>query len=265
MPVTERGVALAAGTAPEVVAATAALAEELGYRSFWLNHPGQRDGVAGLEPAAGATSRIDLGVGVVPIHLRPVESVVAVVEEVALPVERLLLGIGTAGPGAYRLAREGAAELRLRLGCRVVMAALSEGACRVAGEVADGVLLNWLTPDHARRSAEWVEHGAAKAGRPRPPLYAYLRVALGAGARERLEAEGARYTGVATYASHFERMGAAPAETAVAADDADAVAGAVAAWDGVVDQVLLRLLPSSGDADAHEELVRAGAPGGRPA
>ena len=63
---TERGIGLAATTPQEIVEASAALAEALGYTSFWLNHPGQRDGVAGLVPAAAATSAIDLGEGVVP-------------------------------------------------------------------------------------------------------------------------------------------------------------------------------------------------------
>ena len=55
-----RGVALFAGTDAGVVAATAALAEEVGYATFWLNHPGRAvDGIAGLVPAAGVTRAID--------------------------------------------------------------------------------------------------------------------------------------------------------------------------------------------------------------
>ena len=83
-----------------------------------------------------------------------------------LPRERLLLGIGTSGPGAFRLARDGVASIHDELGCRVVMGALSEPACRLAGEIADGVLLNWLTPDHARRSAG-VDRSRCGAGRTR--------------------------------------------------------------------------------------------------
>ena len=51
--------------------------------------------------------------------------------------------------------------------------------CHLAGEVADGVLLNWLTPEHARTSAEWVRAGAAAAQRRPPRLAAYVRVAVG--------------------------------------------------------------------------------------
>ena len=257
--VTPRGVALFAGTPEGVVAETAHLAEELGYSSFWLNHPGRTDGIAGLAAAAAATEAIDLGVGVVPLHLRSAAAAVDGVREAALPVERLLLGIGTSGPGAFRLARDGVAEIRRGLHCRVAMGALSEGACRLAGKIADGVLLNWLTPAHAARSAGWIEQGAASAGRPRPRIYAYVRVALGAGARDRVETEGARYAG-GSYRSHFEEMGVAPLETAIAATEPAQVAAGLNAWDGVVDEIVLCFLPASDQAESHLELVRAGAP-----
>jgi alkanesulfonate monooxygenase SsuD/methylene tetrahydromethanopterin reductase-like flavin-dependent oxidoreductase (luciferase family) len=258
---TERGIGLAATTPPEIVAAAATQAEELGYRSFWLNHPGgRRDGVAALAPVAAGTRSIDLGVGVVPLHLRPVESVVETALAESLPAARLVLGIGTYGPGAFHLAREGAARLRERLGCRVAMAALSERTCRVAGEIGDAVLFNWLTPEHARVSAGWVEEGAAKAGRPRPKLYAYVRVALGPDAREQAEAEGERYSRIDSYGSQFERMGASPVETAIAATGPAEVAAALQPWEGVVDAVVLRLLPSAETLEAHDALVRAGAP-----
>ena len=254
-----RGVALFAGTPGDVIAETARLAEEVGYRSFWLNHPGSTDGIAGLTQAAATTSRIELGVGVVPLHVRSAASIVASVREQALPRGRLLLGIGTSGPGAFRLAREGVASIHAELGCRVVMGALSEPACRLAGEIADGVLFNWLTPEYARRSAAWVEAGAAKAGRERPRLFAYVRVALGLGARERVETEGARYA-AGSYGTHFERMGAAPRETAIAAAVAGEVADSLVAWEGVVDEIVLRFLPAAATAEAHLALVRAGAP-----
>lgn len=252
-----RGVALFAGTPADVVATTARSAEEFGYTSFWLNHPGAVDGVARLAPAALATSAIDLGVGVVPVHTRDASSVVDGVRAHAIPAGRLLLGIGSANVGAFKLARDGVALLHAELGCRVVMGALSEPACRLAGEIADGVLFNWLTPGHARRSAAWVEEGADKARRPRPELYAYVRVALGPGARERIEDEGARYA-KGSYGPHFERMAATPIETAIAG--ADELVEGLRAWEGVVDEVVLRFLPASDSAEAHLEILRAGAP-----
>lgn len=256
-----RGIALYAGTPTDVVAEVAQSAELLGYSSFWLNHPGSTDAISRLAVAASATEAIALGIGVIPLHVRGASSVVEGVRANALPSDRLLLGIGTSGKGAYGLAREGVTILRAELGCRVVMAALSEGACRLAGEIADGVLFNWLTPEHARRSAGWVGEGAAVAGRPRPRLYAYVRVALGPGAQSMIEDEGARYTRVPSYGAHFQRMGAAPVETAVVATEHADVARALEAWDGVVDEIVLRLLPSTDSLGSHLELVRAGSPG----
>ena len=256
-----RGIALFAGTAAEVVAETARSAEEHGYSSFWLNHPGSIDGVAGLAAAAGTTQAIDLGVGVVPLQHRGPADVIDGVRAAELPLERILLGIGTSGQGAFALAREGVGRLRDELGCRIVMAALAERTCRLAGEIADGVLFNWLTADHARRSAAWVAEGAAAVGRPRPRTYAYVRVALGPGASMLLEDEGARYRGVPVYASHFERMGVAPVETAIAANVEADVGRALEPWEDAVDEVVLRFLPSTDSLESHLELVRAGAPG----
>ncbi len=256
-----RGIALFAGTPAEVVADTARSAEALGYSSFWLNHPGSTDAIARLEAAASATKRSSSAIGVVPLHVRGASSVVDSVRANALPADRLLLGIGTSGKGAFALAREGVGLIRDELGCRVVMAALAERTCRLAGEIADGVLFNWLTPEHARRSARWVGEGAAAAGRPRPRLYAYVRVALGPGARKQIEDEGARYSGVPAYGSHFERMGAAPLETAIVAARPAEVAAGLEPWEGAVDEVVLRLLPASDSLESLLELVRPGAPG----
>lgn len=252
-----RGIGLDADTTPEIVAETARVAEQLGYGSFWLNHPGSTDGVAALALAAGSTEAIALGVGVVPLHIRPAASVVDGVRAHRLPSDRLLLGIGTANAGAYRLAREGVALIRAELGCRVVMGALGEQACRLAGAIADGVLFNWLTPEHARRSAAWVEAGAAGAGRPRPRLYAYVRFALGAHARDRVVEAGTRY-GRGPYAAHFERMGVEPVETAIAVSAVEEVAAELGVWEGAVDEAVLRLLPASASLEAQLELVRAG-------
>jgi alkanesulfonate monooxygenase SsuD/methylene tetrahydromethanopterin reductase-like flavin-dependent oxidoreductase (luciferase family) len=251
---------LFAGTAPDVVAETAQSAEAHGYSSFWLNHPGSIDGVARLGAAAVATNATDLGIGVVPLQHRGPADVIDGVRAAELPLERLLLGIGTSGKGAFALAREGVERLRDELGCRIVMAALAERTCRLAGEIADGVLFNWLTAEHAQRSARWVAEGAAAAGRPRPRLYAYVRVALGPGARKLIEDEGARYARVPAYGSHFERMGVAPVETGIAASARADVARALEPWGGAVDEVVLRFLLSTDSLEAHLELVRAGAP-----
>ena len=225
------GFAVFAGIAPEIIRASAREAESLRYRSFWVNHPGATDGLVALGLAARETPRIDLGIGVIPLHTRGPESIVEGVGTNHLPVERLLLGVGSPNPGSLARVRAGVAALRSRVGARLVVAALGPQMCRLAGEVADGVLFNWLTPEHARISAEWVRAGAAAAGRRPPRLFAYVRVALGADAGARLEEEGARYAAIPAYGAHFVRMGVKPAETAIAALQPSVIPGALGALE----------------------------------
>jgi alkanesulfonate monooxygenase SsuD/methylene tetrahydromethanopterin reductase-like flavin-dependent oxidoreductase (luciferase family) len=256
-----RGIAVFAGIPPEVIRASAREAEALGYRSFWVNHPPTLDGLAALAVAARETRRIAVGVGVIPLHNRGPESIVEGVRTNALPLDRLLLGVGAANPGALRRMREGVAALRA-LDCDVVAAALGPKMCRLAGELADGVLLNWLTPQHARRSAEWVREGAAEARRKPPVLAAYVRVAIGRTARDRLQGEAARYGAIPAYAASFARMGVAPIETCIAVDEPGAVQTALAAWDGAVDDVVVRVIGAADTADDHLAVVRAARPPG---
>src|SRR5256884_5746651 len=176
------GFALFAGAAPEILRARAREAEGLGYSSFWVNHPGATDGLVALALAARETRRIELGIGVIPLHTRGPESIVQGVRSNALPLGRLLLGVGSPNPGALRRVRDGIAALGSQLSTRLVVAALGPQMCRLAGEVADGVLFNWLTPEHARRSAEWVHAGAAAADRRSPKTFADVPVPPGPGA-----------------------------------------------------------------------------------
>src|SRR5262245_60179755 len=173
------GFAVFAAVAADIIRASAHEAEALAYSSFWVNHPGATDGLASLGEAAKVTRRIELGVGVIPLHTRGPENIAAGVRANALPLDRLLLGVGSPNPGSLARVRGGVAELRT-LETRVVVAALGPKMCRLAGEVADGVLLNWVTPEYARRSADLVREGAAAARRQAPKIFAYVRFAIGA-------------------------------------------------------------------------------------
>ncbi len=254
------GFALFAGTTPEIIRTSAREAERLGYSSFWVNHPGSTDGLVALALAARETQHIEIGVGVIPLHTRGPESIVQGVRANALPFDRLLLGVGSPNPGALRRVRAGMAELRSQLPVRLVVAALGPQMCRVAGEVADGVLFNWLTPEHARRSAEWVHAGASAAGRPPPKLFAYVRVALGSAACDRLLEEGARYATIPAYADHFTRMGVKPVETAIAAQSPAAIPPALGKWQGVVDEIVLRAITGRDTVEENVALLRAAKP-----
>jgi alkanesulfonate monooxygenase SsuD/methylene tetrahydromethanopterin reductase-like flavin-dependent oxidoreductase (luciferase family) len=255
-----RGFALHAGVAPDVICAAAREAETAGYDSFWVNHPGPIDGLASLTVAAGVTTRIALGVGVVPLHTHGPDRIVADVRAHGLPVDRLLLGVGSPNPGSLGRVRAGIAALRAHLRARLVVAALGPRMCRLAGELADGVLFNWLTPEHALTSAEWVRAGAAAAGRPAPRLYAYVRVALGQTGAARLEEEGRRYAAIPAYADHFARMGVPPVTTGVAPATDAAVPHALARWEPAVDEVVVRALTERDTVDETLAVLRAARP-----
>ncbi len=255
-----RGFALFAGTTPEIIRASAREAEALGYNSFWVNHPGSIDGLASLAHAAGETKRIDLGIGVIPLHTRGPEAIVQGVHATKLPLDRLLLGVGSPNPNSLDRVRDGVAAIRSQLKTRLVVAALGPKMCRLAGEIADGVLFNWLTPEHARLSAELVREGAKAAGRTPPKLYAYVRLALGAKAVAKLAEEGGRYAAIPAYGANFERMGVKPVETCIAAQQAEEIPRALAKWDGAVDEVVLRAITAEDTVAENTALLRAARP-----
>ena len=255
-----RGFAVAANVKTEVIAAAARETERAGYTSFWVNHPGPFDGLESLATAAKESRRIALGIGVIPLHTRGPASIVEGVRTHALPLERLWLGVGSPNPKSLERVREGVAALRKELKTKLVVAALGPKMCRLAGEVADGVLFNWLTPEHAKASAALVREGAQAAKRPAPRIFAYVRLAMGPGAAERVAKEGARYAAVPAYKANFDRMGVKPEATASVADAPGEIARALARWDGAVDEVVLRALPADDGVESTLALVRAAKP-----
>jgi alkanesulfonate monooxygenase SsuD/methylene tetrahydromethanopterin reductase-like flavin-dependent oxidoreductase (luciferase family) len=79
------------------------------------------------------------------------------------------------------------------------LAALGPQMLRLAGELADGALLNWATPEHIARSRALVAEGAARAGRdPRPvALTMYIRVCVDDDAAAARQALGRQVLGYA--------------------------------------------------------------------
>jgi len=132
--------------------------------------------------------------------------------------------------------------------------------CRLAGEIADGVLFNWLTPEYARRSAELVREGAAAAKRKMPTTYAYVRLAMGPAGIARLGDEGGRYAGIPAYAAHFERMGVKPVDTAIAGQTPADIRAGLTKWKGAVDEIVLRAITGQDTVDETLTLVRAAKP-----
>jgi alkanesulfonate monooxygenase SsuD/methylene tetrahydromethanopterin reductase-like flavin-dependent oxidoreductase (luciferase family) len=260
---TPRGFGIAVDVAEDVVTASAKRADELGYASYWTNNRPGSDGLQILRVAGQASSSIKLGVGVIPV---PKHEISEIIERTGkgsdreIPMDRLLLGIGASGKGALQTARDSIAQLREPLDCKIYLAALGPKMCRLAGEVADGVLFNWLTPDYARQSAELVREGAQAAGRETPRLMTYVRVSLREDGLERLKQEAARYESIPQYAAHFERMGVGGVDASIAANDATEIQERLKEWDGVLDEIVVRSITPNDSMDEIMELVETARP-----
>jgi alkanesulfonate monooxygenase SsuD/methylene tetrahydromethanopterin reductase-like flavin-dependent oxidoreductase (luciferase family) len=93
----------------------------------------------------------------------------------------------------------------------LVVAALGPRMLRLAGATADGVLLNWVTPDFVARARADVDLGARSAGRdPRAiRLAGYVRVAAAPmpTVAEAVKRELAQFATVPAYERHFGALG----------------------------------------------------------
>jgi alkanesulfonate monooxygenase SsuD/methylene tetrahydromethanopterin reductase-like flavin-dependent oxidoreductase (luciferase family) len=252
---------VAAGLDPEVARPLAARCAELGYASMWSNdHPGAK-GLETLAEFAAAAPQIDLGVAVIALDRRPPEEIAADVERLDLDPERLWLGVG-AGFSEKPLTRmrESLPELRERLpGVRLVLAAMGPKMCALAGAEYDGAFFNWMTPEFAAAARQRVEAGAAEAGRDAPPVFGYVRTAVGPDAAERLAKEESFYRDLHDgYRNHFSRLGEPEGTVGVAAVDSAEAQEALAAYSAL-DTVVVRGLASA-SIDAMTALAAAAAP-----
>src|SRR2546428_695528 len=137
---------------------------------------------------------------------------------------------------------------------------MSRGFAVAANVKAEVVLVTWRPPEPARPSAALVRGGARAAGGPAPRLFGYVRLAMGPGAADRVAKEGGRYAAIPAYKANFDRMGVKPEATAIVADTPAQVARALARWDGVIDEVILRALPADDGVESTLALVRAAKP-----
>jgi probable F420-dependent oxidoreductase len=257
-------------------------AEDLGYRSFWTAETVGPEAFATLAAVSQAAPALDLGTGVIALQLRtpPLAAMSAATLQGLQPERDVLLGVGISSPvvtsqwhGApygdrplaqvreyLTLVRECLSGesvsfkgdfyevKRFRLGIRLdrrpklVLGALNPAMLQLAGELADGVLLNYLPASHVAWSVEQVRKGGDA------EIYAYVHV----GVCERTDGiDYARrdlfsYAVVDSYARNFERAGFADEVAAVrerhAAKDREGAVGAVS--DRMVDAIDVM-----GDAD----------------
>jgi alkanesulfonate monooxygenase SsuD/methylene tetrahydromethanopterin reductase-like flavin-dependent oxidoreductase (luciferase family) len=256
------GFGVVAGLDPALLAPLAVEVAAFGYGAFWINDSGRpdADGLAGLALVDRVAPTLDLGVGVLPLDRRAIPDIAREVRELGLPLDRLRLGVGSGGEMGrpLGLVRDGVAALREQLpGARIFVSALGPKMSRLAGEVADGVLFNWAVPERLALVSGLVEEGARVAGRPPVDRWTYVRAAVGADARDRIEAEGRRYARSGGYAAAFEAMGVPFAEVGVAGDD---LRDQLSTYRAVVDGVVVRALPPSWTLEAALAIARAAAP-----
>ncbi len=243
-------------------------AEELGYSSLWTNESTAREAFVTLTAWAARTRRAALATGVVPVYVRPpltAAMAAATLSQAAGP-DRVLLGVGAGHPamghtffdhapgsplaavGDYvtavrRLLRgervSGVGGDGARLAIRpsgeipVVVAALGPRMMQLAAAVADGVLLNWISP--AALAAAVGELREAVGERPFR-IAAYLRAAVdpdATRAKEVLRRELAGYLRLPAYRRHLARQGYEEAATAAAE-----------AWEGHGEAAAVAAVPS---------------------
>ena len=184
---------------PAAVVDIAQSAQAQGYSSIWTVEATGTDAFSLLGAVAHAAPGLDLATGIIPVQLRAPTLVAMTASTLgSLSDDRdVLVGLGVSAPGILRqhgespterpiaMMREYVALLReclngepvtfegdfwqvrrFRLGVRlgerrpkIVLAALNPQMLRLAGEVADGVLLNYLPASHVPAAVAEVRAG----------------------------------------------------------------------------------------------------------
>jgi alkanesulfonate monooxygenase SsuD/methylene tetrahydromethanopterin reductase-like flavin-dependent oxidoreductase (luciferase family) len=257
-----RGFGVTAGLDPEIASPLAARCQELGYASMWSNdHPGAK-GLETLADYAKGADRIELGVAVVALDRASPGEIAADIDRLGLDRERLWLGLGSGfTEKPLTTMREALPKLRDGLpGIRLVLAAMGPKMCAFGGAEWDGVFFNWMTPQFAAGAREKVEAGAREAGRDAPPIFGYVRTAVGANAEERLAKDESFYRDLHQgYRSHFERLGEPEGTVGVAAENAGVAQTELSRYRAL-NTVVVRALASANIEDM-SALAEAAAPG----
>ena len=227
------------------------LAEDLGYETVWVPEGGGRDSLTALAAIAMKTERVRLGTGILPIYARTAtNTAMGAAGMAAVSGDRFILGLGVGHrptvegrdgvPFRQPMARLretisitrallsgetvategrhfniasaslGGAAPRERV--PIYIAALGPQMLELAGEMADGVLMNWTAEGFIREAVEHVKHGAERAGRDpsEVDIAGYVRVAAGGdedAVRESLRGQVARYASNTFYRNFFVETG----------------------------------------------------------
>jgi alkanesulfonate monooxygenase SsuD/methylene tetrahydromethanopterin reductase-like flavin-dependent oxidoreductase (luciferase family) len=210
-------------------------AEQAGYRAVFLPEILGRDALVTLGALAGEPSRLLLGTGVIPMRSRsPRLTAMAAATVHERSGGRLILGIGTGGSGrgALDALRATVTEVRTLLAGEagedgdalsldpgspvpIWVSALGPRAMRLAGEIADGAILNWCTPERIAFARTRIAEGAEAAGRDpaEVAVAVYVRSWVGgdeADAISALKAMAGQYASFPSYRRQFDEMGLGP-------------------------------------------------------
>jgi probable F420-dependent oxidoreductase len=233
-----------AGAAPEVDLGTGVLALQL--RTPMLAAMGAAT-VQALRPDADVLLGVGISSPVVTSQWHGTEygdRPLARTREYLALVRECLAGEAVTFDGDFYRCRK--FRLGVRLGeqrPRLVLGALNERMLALAGEVADGVLLNYLPAHAVPWCVEQVRAGETAGGRPAGSCRVYAYVHVGVADRD-AAAEAARrdlfsYAVVDAYARAFSRAGYADAVAEIrerhAARDRDGAVAAVS--DAMVDEI----------------------------
>lgn len=209
---------------------------ELGYRSAWT--PSGPDSAAFDRCIRWhRESGLPVGISVAPASGREPAFYAAHAQRVwEATGGNFILGVGSGQLERAAQAMPGyLAELRglLRGGPPLYVAALGPLMLRLAGEVADGVSLNWCSAEQVAWSRRLVEEAAAAAGRPAPPISEYIRTAVDpdpvAASATLWQAAAGYALGPIAYRRHFGRMGFEAELRAIEEEGAEPSAGLLAA------------------------------------
>lgn len=237
------GIAAAAG--PDLAARLAPAVEYAGFHALWVNDTPGADALEVLAAAAGTTDHLVLATGVLPVDRRPAAEIADRVEALDLPLERLVLGVGSGAraPGAVERVRDAVAMLREAMTVPVMVGALGPKMRRAAAEASDGVLLSWLTPGAAAAQA-------AEAHDVAPSTHAalYVRTATDPRALDLLRAEARRYGGYPAYAANFARLSIDPEDTVLTPSG---LGEGIGRYRSAVDEVVLRAIVAEETAEAY--------------
>ena len=258
------GLAIPSSLGAGVAAAVAPEAQRLGYASVWSNDGASGPGLP-LLAAAQRAAGLPVGIGVIPCDLRSAEQIAEAVETLGIDLRRAVIGLGS-GRSEHPVpaVRAAVRDLRARLGtdATIAIACLGPLMCRLAGEIADVALLNWMTPARIGWARKRVEEGERHAGRARGAVRVsmYVRVALGEDADARLAAEAGRYDRLPAYHRNFEAMGVDPASVGIASTRGDDVRARLEPYQRALDETLVRVMPAGSDAEDVLVIARAAAP-----